>query len=660
MNITQTTESPFDRKYNEPVSGKSEITEPFAELCRGVHTALETYSNVHRGSGYNSIVSTYLFEQAREIVLKYLGLDKEKFVVIFCSPRSAEVLKAQLKPESYKIVSSQDIAIPLGVRAIAAGRKALPGGAPFHTGGGTTRLVSPDWVIWADAPDKFEAGTPAIINVIAFARALQLIRHFGNSAFQDAFHDKLTAYDILFHDELEEYSGRKLLEELRKTLIGRDILVPTTEGEKPFINLDNGASTPTFTPVWNAVYRTWQQSKEVHHEIIDEVRSICSGFLSAPRSEYDIFFTSNTTEAINLAAESLNRESGQENGYVVINTLLEHTSNDLPWRMYPNISLIRMNIDEEGFVDLNALDSLLSEYNEKGLHGKKRISLMAVSGASNVLGVFNNLEEISRIVHKYGARLLVDAAQLIAHRKVEIEKCRIDYLAFSAHKAYAPFGTGVLVVRKDLLKFSPEEKELIRASGEENVGGIAALGKVLLILKRIGMDLIREEEQALTRYALRGLSQINGLTIYGIKNPDSQNFAHKGGVIVFTLKKIFSNVTAKKLAETGGIGIRYGCHCSHILIKHLVGVGPFLARFQWIIAKLFHKINFPGLARISFGIENNEKDVDTLIHELNKIVLETRKSPKSDIKQQMNDFVTSAVQRVYLESVRSQDAISSP
>ena len=647
MSITQTTGSPFTRNDNKPGSWDGEIREPFTELCRGVHIALETYSNVHRGSGHNSIVSTYLFEQAREIVLDYLGLEKDKFVVVFCSPRSAEVLKTQLKPGSYKIVSSQDIGIPLGLRAIAAGRKGLPGNAPFHTGGGTTRLVSPDWIVWADAPDKFEAGTPAIVNVIAFARALQLIRHFGNCAFQNAFNDKRTAHDILYHDELEEYSGRKLLEELRQTLIGRDILVPTTEGAKPFINLDNAASTPTFTPVWNAVYRTWQQSKEVHHEIIDEVRNICSGYLGAPRSDYDIFFTSNTTEAINLAAESLNRESGQENGSVVINTLLEHTSNDLPWRMYRNISLIRMNIDEEGFVDLNALDTLLSEFNEKGLHGKKRIRLMALSGASNVLGVFNNLEEISRIVHKYGARLFVDAAQLVAHRKVEIEKCRIDYLAFSAHKAYAPFGTGVLVVRKDLLKFSPAEKELICASGEENAGGIAALGKALLILKRIGMDLIQEEEQTLTLHALTGLSQIEGITIYGIRNPDSQNFAHKGGVIVFNLKKIFSNVTAKKLAESGGIGIRYGCHCSHILIKHLVGVGPFLERFQRIIATLFHKINFPGLARISFGIENNEKDVDTLVQVLNRIASHSGTPAQKDIKIQIDDFVRKAAQRVY-------------
>ena len=146
---------------------------------------------------------------------------------------------------------------------------------------------------------------------------------------------------------------------------------------------------------------------------------------------------------------------------------------------------------------------------------------MAVSGASNVLGVFNDLAEIGRIVHRYGARLLVDAAQLVAHRKVEMEACGIDYLAFSAHKVYAPFGTGVLVVRKGLLSFSPAELELIRSSGEENVGGIAALGKALVLLQRIGLDVIQEEEQALTGRALRGLAQIPGLKIYGIKDPDS-------------------------------------------------------------------------------------------------------------------------------------------
>src|SRR5512132_3051689 len=101
------------------VDQDNETTEAFAELERGVHTALETYSNVHRGSGHNSLVSTHLYEQAREIVLEYLGLDKHKYAVIFCTPRRAELLIAQLEPGSYHSASSQDIGLPLGVRALA-------------------------------------------------------------------------------------------------------------------------------------------------------------------------------------------------------------------------------------------------------------------------------------------------------------------------------------------------------------------------------------------------------------------------------------------------------------------------------------------------------------------------------------------------------------
>lgn len=626
------------------ITKKSEI---LSALERGVYAALETYSNVHRGSGHNSVVSTFLYEQAREIVLEYLGLNKGKYVVIFCTPRREAVLKAQLKSNSFQSISSHEIGLPLGIRALAVGRKSLPKGTPFQTGGGTTVIVSPGWVVWADAPDKFEAGTPAIINVIAFARALKLFGHFGKDAFKNVTAEKLTAGDILYHDELEKYSGRELLEELRKTFIGGGILVPTTEGTSPYINLDNAASTPTFTPIWNAVCHTWLQPEQVQQEIINEVKSICAGVLGAPRTSYDVIFTSNTTEAINLAAENLSRESIQGHEPVVVNTILEHTSNDLPWRMVPGVSLLRIQMDSEGFFNLNELETLLCDYNQKGLHGKKRIRLVAVSGASNVLGVFNNLPEISQIVHRYGSLLLVDAAQLVAHRKVEMERDGIDFLAFSAHKLYAPFGTGVLVARKTLLNFNPSELELIRSSGEENAAGIVALGKAFILLQRIGLDVIMEEEQSLTRLALRSLSQIPGLTIYGIKYTDSLKFAQKGGVIVFNLKEMFANRVAQELADRGGIGIRYGCHCAHILIKQLVGVGPVLERFQYIMATFFPKLRFPGLARISFGIENNEKDIDILIQVLKKIVRQPRSKAPKNLQQQVDDFTRAAAQRVY-------------
>ena len=639
-----------------------EVAEAFVDLTRGMQAALETYSNVHRGSGHNSLVTTRLYEQARDIVLDYLSLSKDRYTIVFCTPRRAELLKAQLKPQNYHCLSSADIGLPLGVRALAVDRKALPGGVPFQTGGGTARLVSPGWVVWAKAPDKFEAGTPAIVNVIAFARALQLIRQFGNGALRDrateqiAVDEKLAARDIVYHEEPEKYSGRALLAELKQTLIGRGVRVPTLEGSRPFINLDNGASTPTFAPIWNAVCQTWRQSNQVQQAIIHEVKAICAQVLGAPLATYDVIFTANTTEAINLTAESLSHESEKGFEPVIVNTILEHNSNELPWRRVPGCSLIRLPVDADGFVDLNELETLLGAYNEKGQYGKKRIQLVAVSGASNVLGVFNDLTEIGRIVHHYGARLLVDAAQLVAHRQVEMEACGIDYLAFSAHKAYAPFGAGVLMVRKGLLHFSSAELDLIRSSGEENAGGIAALGKALVLLQRIGFDVIQAEEQALTGRALRGLAQIPGLTVFGIKDPDSPRFAQKGGVIVFRLQGLMANRVAKELAERGGVGVRSGCHCAHLLIKQLLNVGPRLERFQGLMLTLFPRVSLPGLTRVSLGIENSAEDVDTLIEVLAKIARQPRTatdnplaSPQTEVQKQMDNFARAAAERVYTQ-----------
>ena len=454
------------------------------------------------------------------------------------------------------ILASKDTGLSLGVTAMAVKRKALPKGPPFQTGGGTAKLVSKEWEIWAGAPDRFEAGTPAIINVIAFARALCMIQQSGKDIFLNPPREEINADQILYHDELEGYKGKELLDRLRKTLIGRGTPVPTMEGIKPFTNLDNSASTPTFTPVWNAFRLTLNQPEKIKQEIIQETRAICEKSLHASPTAYEVIFTSNATEAINLVSESLSRESEKDTEPVVINTLLEHSSNDLPWRLIPGYSLTRLLVDDEGFMDLKELEKLLSAYNQEGQYGNKRIKLVAVSGASNVLGVCNSLEEISRIVHRYGARLLVDAAQLIAHRKVDMEACGIDYLAFSAHKVYAPFGCGVLVARKGLLTFSPEEFELIRSSGEENAAGIAALGKSLLLLQRIGMDLIGQEEHELTSRMLREMAAIPGLKIYGIKDPGSPHFSHKIGVIVFTLGNMMSNRTATELAIQSGIGVR--------------------------------------------------------------------------------------------------------
>ncbi len=620
----------------------------YEELKRGVYEALLTYSNVHRGSGHKSAVTTHLYEQAREIVLDFFHLNKKRYTVIFCSPWRAETLRDQLKRGSYFSLSSLDFNLPFGVRALAVDRKALPEGIPFQAGGGTTKLVSPGWVIWADPPDRFEAGTPAIINVIAFAKALSLAQQYGNDIFKDLSHGDPAAEDLLLQDNLEGLSGKKLIDELRKTLIGKGVKVPTVNGSRPYINFDNGASTPTFEPVWDSVWKTWRKPLKSQQKLVENVKSVCSEFLGAPPSDYDVIFTMNTTEAINLAAMSLADECRSGSEPVVLTTILEHTSNDLPWRNIPGCTMVRLTVDEGGFVDLKELESVLSGYNREHKHGNKRIRLIAVTGASNVLGVFNNLAGISTIAHKYGARVLVDGAQMVAHRTVDMAKLDLDYFAFSAHKAYAPFGTGVLAVRKGIINLSSPEFMLIRSSGDENTGGIAALGTILGLLKRIGLDLVQEEEQALTRYALEGLSRIKGIRIYGIKDPGSPSFTNKGGVIAFVLGNRLSHNVARELAERGAIGVRSGCHCAHILVKHLVGVGPSLENFQKFMARVIPAMSFPGIVRISLGIENTREEIDTFLDVLGSMA--AGKQPHASHKsarEEMNKFTRTVSDRVY-------------
>ncbi|MCP4131112.1 MAG: aminotransferase class V-fold PLP-dependent enzyme, partial [bacterium] len=262
----------------------------FHELEQGVSAALETFSNVHRGTGHFSMVTTELFEQGRDVFLEYLGLDKKDYVVVFCTVRGADIFERRLKSHDYHIVSSRDIGLPLGLRVLAIRKNILPKGLPFQTGGGAIKDVAPDSVLWADAPDKFEAGTPRIVNVIAFTRALMITRKLGTDCFKQQNRTIYSADEILYNDELLEYSGLPLLTELRKRVFGRNQLVPTAEGEKPYINFDNGACTPTFSPIREAVCKSWQQPENVQADIVTAVKKTLADFLGASPDKYDILF----------------------------------------------------------------------------------------------------------------------------------------------------------------------------------------------------------------------------------------------------------------------------------------------------------------------------------------------------------------------------------
>ncbi|MBK7173673.1 MAG: aminotransferase class V-fold PLP-dependent enzyme [Bacteroidales bacterium] len=663
MNTTEilTGNCPSETAYNPGKTGNHE--QAMAELEKSIYNALERYSNVHRGSGHFSKASTHLYEKARQIVLDHLRLRGNRYEVLFLSPRRAKAFTELLRPECFKTISSKETGLSLGVSAVAIQKNALPKDTPFETGGGTTKLYGPDWVLWANHPDRFEAGTPAIINIIAFSKMLQIMKRRGKDVFQDSAKNNTTPAEILYSGEWNELQGLELLQRLRETMIGSAIQVPTTSGFKNFINFDNSASTQAFSPVWEAFRKSLRLNDQARHGLVKEVRQICSEILGAPLTDYDIIFTSNTTESINITALGLGKQATGETEPVILTTVLEHSSNDLPWRTVPGHTLLRLSADNEGVFDLKELEVLLSSYNSERLQGKKRIRMVTVSGASNVLGTCNDLTAISEIVHRHGAMLVVDAAQLVAHRKIGMSATGIDGIAFSAHKIYAPFGTGVLIVRKGMLQFGDADWNLINASGEENTGGIAALGKSLLLLQRIGFDLIEEEETKLTNKALKEISLIPGIEIHGMKVADQVGHPGKTGVIGFSVKSGMPATVARRLAFSGGMGVRFGCLCSHLIIKQLGSFTPFQEKFQRLVVKMVPILNLQGIMRVSLGIQNTEADVDALINELQRIMVsaDTKQKNKDqhmvgnseitfnkkEVKKQFRKFIESSEMKVF-------------
>ncbi len=364
---------------------------------------------------------------------------------------AATHIVARLAPSRYRLISSAELGLPLGICALAAETRAFPAGPPPLSGGGTVKFVLPREVIWADTPDRFEAGTPSIVNAITLAKALQIRQTTSRGSRPHHDETELTAEEILHNDEFAGFSGLELLNRLHGAVMGGNLPVPTREGPQRFISLDSAASTPALSPVWNAVRQTLKQPEAVQRALIEQVRNLVAGFLGAPLREYDVLFLANTTEAINLTARSFGRQAASSNT-VVLNTMAEHHSNDLPWRFLSGAEVLHLPVVEDGFVDLRRLEGQLEQRNGKPACGTGRIQLVAVTGASNVLGAIDDIDGISRLAHRFGARILVDAAQLVAHRRVDMAESEIDYLAFSAHKMYAPFGSGTLVARKGSLR----------------------------------------------------------------------------------------------------------------------------------------------------------------------------------------------------------------
>ncbi len=429
------------------------------------------------------------------------------------------------------------------------------------------------------------------------------------------------------------------IDNVREQVVGIDRMVPLLDGRRvQYVNLDNAATTPTLRPVFDKVneFLSWYSSVErgagfksrLSTLLYNRAHEIVGNFVGADPDEYTVIFTKNTTESINKLAHRIDFAPDD----IVLRSIMEHHSNDLPWRMNANVEYI--NINPHGGLDLDHLDQLIAKFSH-------RIRLIAISGASNVTGFLNPIHEIAERAHAIGAEVFVDAAQLAPHRDIEMrsldDPSHIDYLALSAHKMYAPYGTGVLVGRRDtFLKGDPDSVgggtiELVtedevrwadlpekEEAGTPNAVGAVALAEAILCMQQIGMKEIAAHEARLSAYLLRKLESLSGISIYG--DTDPENTANRLGVIPFAVEGMPHQLLAAILAYEGGIGVRNGCFCAHPYVLKLLHVSS--SRIEAYKDEVEHGSHegLPGLIRISFGCYNEESEVDALIEHLERAV----------------------------------------
>lgn len=388
---------------------------------------------------------------------------------------------------------------------------------------------------------------------------------------------------------------------------------------------------------YGAVHRGVGAKSYISTDLYEKCRSIVLDFLQANPAYHTVIFVQNTTEALNRLAAGweLPRDS------IVITTEMEHHSNDLPWRKNATVRHVRVTAD--GTLDLNHLEDLLKK-------NKGRVKAVTVTGASNVTGYVNDLKTIAKLAHAVDAKLVVDAAQLAPHRKITMWSGQadesIDCLALSGHKLYAPFGSGVLVVPKSLMRSTPTQPgggtvQLVtkhhvewadlparEESGSPNVLGAISLACAVKELQKIGMDKVATHESALTDQLLEGLRQMPHVTVYGIPDRRQQD---RVGVVSFNVQDLPHGLVGAYLAYCYGIGVRTGCFCAQPYIYHLLGMS------EAKIIKRYRQFQAgsppPGLVRASLGLYNTPAEIEYFLS-----ALEELKDPvkRQELKEQFS------------------------
>jgi len=380
---------------------------------------------------------------------------------------------------------------------------------------------------------------------------------------------------------------------------------------KDFIYLDSAATSQRpkqvidavteFYSSYNAnvhrgIYRISEEASEKFEAARENVRK----FINA-KSEQEIIFTRNTTEAINLVMHGWAEKFVNKNDKIVI-SIMEHHSNFVPWQQLAkkkNAKLEVIDIHSEEHNDKEG-ELVEEEINKK----IKNAKLVAITHVSNVLGTINNVNKICKIAHDAGAVVLIDGAQSIPHMAIDVQSIDCDFFAFSGHKMLGPTGVGVLYGKKQILEQTDpvlyggdmisevhvqeskwNEIPFRFEAGTPSSASVIGLGAAIDYLNKIGMENIRKHEYDTTKYALEKMSAIKGIKIIGNKDPKK-----RGGVIAFDVKGVHPHDLATILDEHN-IAIRSGHHCAMPLHERL-GLG--------------------ASNRASFYLYNNKKDVDLL------------------------------------------------
>ena len=423
-------------------------------------------------------------------------------------------------------------------------------------------------------------------------------------------------------------------EDLRDLIVGGHTLVPTLDGTlRPYINLDNAASTPIaravkdkvdeFLEWYAAVHRGSGFKSQVSSLAYEQARERVAEFVGADLTEHVLIFVRNATEAINRCAGRIPLEDGD----VVLTSLMEHHSNILAWRRKCT-HVESISVDDFGAPILSDLDARLAAH-------KGKVKLVALSGGSNVTGVIPDIHSIARVVHQAGAQLLIDAAQLSPHRPINMGRMgtpeSIDFLAISSHKMYAPMGCGALIGPRSAFEGNPpdmvgggtvlfvsEEEEMwsgppdSEEAGSPNVVGAIAMAAATRFLEHhLGWEAVIRHERALTSYALGKLNEIPGLTIYGPR--DASLKEDRLGVIAFNLEKVDHQLTAAILSHEYAIGTRTGGFCAHPYLMRLFGVSHDRVHELREEVSCGDRRGMPGAVRISFGCYSSQDDVDALV-----------------------------------------------